>query len=186
MKESERLVIQRKQHSKLCFSSQQGKPLTVEKLKTLYLSLTFHWQPDEGRWSGISFRNQDCNNGQGSARGGTNIFLEYIFEFLISPAPLVSDTVYQQNFKAKNLRYYNFSPVLFFITIFLTCCLVSICLYCCPFTPSQCVAINVFLRTRSPKTTAKLIQNNVYCFFITLFRLAIPAFFRFTDVTEFM
>ena len=31
--ESERLVIQRKQHSKLCFSSQQGKPLTVENLK---------------------------------------------------------------------------------------------------------------------------------------------------------
>ena len=41
-------------------------------------------------------------------------------------------------------------------------------------------------RTRSPKTTAKLIQNNVYCFFITIFRLAIPAFFRFTDVTELM
>ena len=39
-------------------------------------------------------------------------------------------------------------------------------------------------KTRSPKTTAKLIQNNVYCFFITIFRLAIPAFFRFTDVTE--
>ena len=40
-------------------------------------------------------------------------------------------------------------------------------------------------RTRSPKTTAKLIQNNVYCFLnITIFRLAIPAFFRFTDVTE--
>ena len=34
-------------------------------------------------------------------------------------------------------------------------------------------------RTRSPKTTAKLIQNNVYCFLnITIFRLAIPAFFR--------
>ena len=28
--------------------------------------------------------------------------------------------------------------------------------------------------------------NNLYCFFITIFRLAIPAFFRFTDVTEFM
>ena len=39
---------------------------------------------------------------------------------------------------------------------------------------------------RSPKTTAKLIHNNVYCFFITIFRLAIPAFFRFTDVTELM
>ena len=41
-------------------------------------------------------------------------------------------------------------------------------------------------KTRSPKTTAKLIQNNVYCFFITIFRLAVPAFFRFTDVTELM
>ena len=39
-------------------------------------------------------------------------------------------------------------------------------------------------RTRSPKTVAKLIQNNAYCFFITIFRLAIPVFFRFTDVTE--
>ena len=27
-------------------------------------------------------------------------------------------------------------------------------------------------------------QNNVYCFYITIFRLVIPAFFRFTDVTE--
>ena len=41
-------------------------------------------------------------------------------------------------------------------------------------------------KTRSPKTTAKLIHNNVHCFFITIFRLAIPAFFRFTDVTEFV
>ena len=41
--------------------------------------------------------------------------------------------------------------------------------------------------TRGPKTTAKLIQNKVYCFLnITIFRLAIPAFFRFTDVTELM
>ena len=31
MKESERLVVQRKQHSKLCSSSQQEKPLTVGK-----------------------------------------------------------------------------------------------------------------------------------------------------------
>ena len=38
-------------------------------------------------------------------------------------------------------------------------------------------------RTRNPKTTAQLIQNNVYCFLnITIFRLVIPAFFRFTDV----
>ena len=29
-----------------------------------------------------------------------------------------------------------------------------------------------------------LIQNNVYCFIITIFRLAKPAFFRFTDVTD--
>ena len=44
--ESERLVIQRKQHQKLCCSSQQEKPLlTVDELKT------FSWQPDEGRWS---------------------------------------------------------------------------------------------------------------------------------------
>ena len=40
-------------------------------------------------------------------------------------------------------------------------------------------------KTRSSKTNAKLIQN-VYCFFITIFRLAIPAFFRLTDVTELM
>ena len=39
---------------------------------------------------------------------------------------------------------------------------------------------------KAPKTTAKLIHNNVYCFLITIFRLAIPAFFRFTDVTELM
>ena len=41
-------------------------------------------------------------------------------------------------------------------------------------------------KTRRPKTAAKLIQNYVYCFFITIFRLVIPAFFRFTDVTELM
>ena len=29
-------------------------------------------------------------------------------------------------------------------------------------------------------------HNNVYCFFITIFRLAIPAFFKLTDVTKFM
>ena len=38
-------------------------------------------------------------------------------------------------------------------------------------------------RTRSPKTTAKPVQNNLYCFFIIIFRLAIPAFFKLTDVT---
>ena len=32
-------------------------------------------------------------------------------------------------------------------------------------------------KTRSPRTTAKLIHNNVYCFVITIFGLAIPAFF---------
>ena len=32
--------------------------------------------------------------------------------------------------------------------------------------------------------TVKLIHNNVYCFFITIFRLAIPTFFRFTAVTS--
>ena len=74
----------------------------------------------------------------------------------------------------------------FYNHFFFTYCLVSVCLYSCPFTPSRNVAINVFLRTRSPKSTAKLVQNNVYCFFITIFRLAVPAFFRFTDVTELM
>ena len=34
-----------------------------------------------------------CNNGQGSAGGGTNIFLEHIFEFLINTAPLASDRI---------------------------------------------------------------------------------------------
>lgn len=42
--ESERLVIQSKQHQKLCCSSQQEKPL-IDELKT------FSWQPDERRWS---------------------------------------------------------------------------------------------------------------------------------------
>ena len=40
MEGPERLVIQRKQHPKLCCSSQQEKPLTVEEeLKTIYLLL---------------------------------------------------------------------------------------------------------------------------------------------------
>ena len=30
-------------------------------------------------------------------------------------------------------------------------------------------------KRRSPKTTAKLVQNKVYCFFKTIFRLAIPS-----------
>ena len=37
---------------------------------------------------------------------------------------------------------------------------------------------------RTDAFTVKLIHNNKYCFFITIFRLAIPAFFRFTDVTS--
>ena len=42
------------------------------------------------------------------------------------------------------------------------------------------------LNEKSKEYTAKLIQNNVYCFFITILRLAILAFFRFKDVTELM
>ena len=43
-------------------------------------------------------------------------------------------------------------------------------------------------RTKKEKSKdyCKTDQDNVYCFFITIFRLAIPAFSRFTDVTEFM
>ena len=43
-------------------------------------------------------------------------------------------------------------------------------------------------RTKREKSKdyRKADQNNVYCFFITIFRVVIPAFFRFTDVTEFM
>ena len=50
----------------------------------------------------------------------------------------------------------------------------------------SCTQAIGWVKTRSQKTTAKLIQNNVYCFFITTFGLAIPAFFRFTNVTELM
>ena len=32
--------------------------------------------------------------------------------------------------------------------------------------------MHILSKKRSPKTTAKLIQNNVYCFFITIFRLS--------------
>ena len=60
MKEPERLVIQRKQHPKLCFSSQQGKPLTVEKLKTLYLLLTTWWRTLI--WN--QFQKSNCNKGR--------------------------------------------------------------------------------------------------------------------------
>jgi len=43
-------------------------------------------------------------------------------------------------------------------------------------------------RTKKEKSKDyyKADQDNVYCFFITIFRLAIPAFFRFIDVTEVM
>ena len=43
-------------------------------------------------------------------------------------------------------------------------------------------------RTKKEKSKdyRKADQDNVYCFFITISRLAIPAFFRLTDVTEFM
>ena len=41
-------------------------------------------------------------------------------------------------------------------------------------------------KTRGPKTTTKLIITTCFVFSITLFRLPIPAFFRFADVTEFM
>ena len=39
---------------------------------------------------------------------------------------------------------------------------------------------------KSKDRDCKADQNNLYCFFITIFWLAIPAFFRFIDVTEFM
>ena len=44
------------------------------------------------------------------------------------------------------------------------------------------------LRTKKEKSKeyCKADHNNVYCFFIIIFRLAVPAFFRFTDVTEFI
>ena len=39
-------------------------------------------------------------------------------------------------------------------------------------------------KNEKSKEYCKADQNNVYCFLITIFRLAIPAFFRFTDVTR--
>ena len=39
-------------------------------------------------------------------------------------------------------------------------------------------------KMRSRKTTSRLIRTTPIVFFITIFRLAIQAFFRFTDVTE--
>ena len=41
-------------------------------------------------------------------------------------------------------------------------------------------------KNEKSKDYCKADQNNVYCFFIIIFRLAIPAFFKFTDLTEFM
>ena len=85
------------------------------------------------------------------------IFLEYLFEFLINTALPASDSVYQQNFTAKKLsivlfplpflplRFVVILFCLFFNHIVFTYWLVSICLYCCPFTPSRDVAISVFL-----------------------------------------
>ena len=39
-------------------------------------------------------------------------------------------------------------------------------------------------KNEKSKDYFKADQNNAYCFFITIFRLAILAFFRFTDVPE--
>ena len=41
-------------------------------------------------------------------------------------------------------------------------------------------------KNEKSKDYCKADQNNVYCFFMIIFRLATPAFFKFTDVTEFM
>ena len=41
-------------------------------------------------------------------------------------------------------------------------------------------------KNEKSKDYCKADQNNVYCFFIKIFRLAIPAFFMSTDVTGFM
>ena len=65
MKGPERLVIQRKQHPKLCCSGQQEKPLTVEEeLKTLYLLLTTWWRTLI--WN--QFKKSNCNNRQRKGR----------------------------------------------------------------------------------------------------------------------
>ena len=41
-------------------------------------------------------------------------------------------------------------------------------------------------KNEKSKDYCKADQSNVYCFVLTIFRLATPAFFRFTDVTEFV
>ena len=53
--------------------------------------------------------------------------------------------LYQQTFTAKKVKIFDFVLSVFLNRIVFTYWLVSICLYCCPFTPSRCVAINVFL-----------------------------------------
>ena len=39
-------------------------------------------------------------------------------------------------------------------------------------------------KNEKSKDYCKADQNNVYCFFMIIFRLATPAFFKFTDVTD--
>ena len=41
-------------------------------------------------------------------------------------------------------------------------------------------------KNEKSKDYCKADQNNVYCFFMIIFRLATPAFFKFTNVTEFV
>ena len=36
-------------------------------------TLDLHWQPEEGHWSGISFRNQNCNEVQGKMAGACQL-----------------------------------------------------------------------------------------------------------------
>ena len=78
------------------------------------------------------------------------IFLEYIFEVLINTAPLASNSVYEQNFTAKSLKYYNpphlfvvilFCLFFFFNHIVFTYWLVSICL------PSSLLPMYAFARS---------------------------------------
>ena len=88
--------------------------------------------------------------------------------FLINTAPPASDNVYEQNFTAKKLQISLCAPppcfavilfcLFFFNHIVFTYWMVSICLYCCPFTPSRGVAINVFLAGIIIRLTNK---NNV-------------------------
>ena len=84
------------------------------------------------------------------------IFLEYLFEFLINTASPASDSLSTEFYGKKALNIIISPPpsrppfvvilfcLFFFNHIIFTYWLVSICLYCCPFTPSRGVAINVF------------------------------------------